>query len=82
MVFSTSPLFVDELVNCMAESRVPTDAERAIVAQRIWSDGAPLRSAFAWESLSISSPDRLASMRAADLAFYGCLGSTQEQEDQ
>jgi hypothetical protein len=80
-VISTSALFVDELVDCIAESRQPTDAERAVVAQRIWSDGAPQRSAFAWESLSVSSPDRLASMRAADLAFYGCLGATTEPED-
>jgi len=42
-----------------------------IVAQHIWSDGAASRSAFAWNGLSMSSPDRLCSMRAAGLALHG-----------
>ncbi|WP_235529652.1 hypothetical protein [Sphingomonas sp. Leaf242] len=42
-----------------------------IVAQRIWSDGAAYRSAFSWNSLSVSSPDRLCSMLAAGLALHG-----------
>ncbi|WP_398456975.1 hypothetical protein [Sphingomonas albertensis] len=42
-----------------------------IVAQRIWSDGGASRSAFSWNSLSVSSPDRLGSMRAAGLALHG-----------
>ncbi|SFN85264.1 hypothetical protein [Sphingomonas sp. OK281] len=68
---STSPLFVDAVIDCMGEGRAPTLEELLLVAQRIWSDGAASRSAFSWNSLSVSSPDRLCSMRAADLALHG-----------
>lgn len=68
---STSPLFVDAVIDCMGEGRAPTPEETVIVAQRIWSDGAVSRSAFSWNSLSVSSPDRLGSMRAAGLALHG-----------
>lgn len=71
MVLSSNSLFANELVECIAEARLPTNAERAIVAQRIWSDGAASRSAFAWDELPTSSSDRLTSMRAADLALCG-----------
>lgn len=68
---STSPLFVDAVINCMGEGRAPTPEEIMIVAQRIWSDGAAFGSAFSWNSLSVSSPDRLGSMRAASIALHG-----------
>ena len=68
---SISPLFVDAVIDCMGEGRAPTHEEMMIVAQHIWSDGAASRSAFAWNSLSVSSPDRLCSMRAAGLALRG-----------
>ena len=68
---STSPLFVDAVIDCMGEGRAPTREEMIVVAQRIWSDGAACRSAFSWNGLSVSSPDRLGSMRAAGLALHG-----------
>jgi hypothetical protein len=68
---STSPWFVDAVIDCVGEGRVPTPEETMIVAQRIWSDGAACRSVFSWNSLSVSSPDRLGSMRAASLALHG-----------
>jgi hypothetical protein len=68
---STSPLFVDAVIDCMGGGRAPTPEEMMIVAQRIWSDGAASRSAFSWNSLSVSSPDRLGSMLAAGLALHG-----------
>ncbi len=68
---STSPLFVDAVIDCMGEGRAPTHDEMVIVAQHIWSYGAASRSAFAWDSLSVSSPERLCSMRAAGLALHG-----------
>ena len=68
---STSPLFVDAMIDCMAEGRAPTAIEILIVAQRIWSDGAASRSALTWNSLSVSSPGRLCSLRAAGLALHG-----------
>jgi hypothetical protein len=68
---STSPLFVDAVVDCLSEGRAPTHEETIIVAQRIWSEGAASRSAFSWNSLSVSAPDRLSSMLAAGLALRG-----------
>ena len=68
---STSPLFVDAVIDCMGEGRAPTPEEMMIVAQRIWSDCGASRSAFSWNSLSVSSPDRRGSMLAAGLALHG-----------
>lgn len=39
MVVSINALFLNEVVDCIAQARAPTDLERAHVAQRIWSDG-------------------------------------------
>lgn len=71
MTLSISPLFSQAILNCMAESRLPTECERDCVARRIWSDGAPFRPAFAWDELENSSADKQASIRAADLALCG-----------
>jgi len=68
---TTSPLFLIAVIDCVGEGRAPTHEELMIVAQRIWSDGAAFRSAFSWSRLSVSSPDRLGSMRAAGLALRG-----------
>ena len=68
---STSPLFVDAVIECMGEGRAPTPAESLIVAKRIWSDDAASRSAFSWNRLSVSSPDRLGSMLADGFALHG-----------
>jgi hypothetical protein len=68
---STSPLFVDAVIECMGEGRTPIPKEMMIVAQRIWPDGADCRSAFSSNSLSVSSPDYLGSMLAAGLALHG-----------
>jgi hypothetical protein len=71
MSLSTSPLYVDAVIDCVGDGRTPTDEEMIIVAQRIWSDGAAYRSAFMWSRLPGSSPDRVGSMRAAGLALHG-----------
>lgn len=68
---SSSPLFVDAVIDCVGEGRAPTHEEMLLVAQRIWSDGAASRSVFSWNDLSVSSPDRLGSMLAASLALHG-----------
>ncbi len=47
---STSPLFMDAVIDCVGEGRAPTLEEMLIVAQRIWSDGAVSRTAFSWNS--------------------------------
>lgn len=71
MNISISPLFPVEVLNCMAEARPPTEAERSVVAKQIWTDSGPSRSAFGWGELPDSSPTRLAPMQAIDLALWG-----------
>lgn len=67
----SSPLFIDAVIGCVAEGRDPTVQELFHVAQRIWSDGAPDRSAFAWGRLPTASLDRLSALRSARLALCG-----------
>lgn len=71
MVVSINALFLNEVVDCRAQARAPTDLERAHVAQRIWSDGGARQSGTAWDALATSSRARVDSMRAADLALSG-----------
>lgn len=71
MARSTSPLFPDAVIDCVGEGRAATEEEIMVVAQRIWSDGAATRSAFLWNTLAASSPDRLGSIRPAGLALHG-----------
>lgn len=76
---SISPLFADEVVDCMGEGRAPTVRELFRVAERIWSDGGADRSAFAWKSLSVVSVARCDAMRAAHLALCGQVAAAAEQ---
>lgn len=71
MTVSVSPLFAVEVVDCMAEGRSPTLQEVFRVAERIWIESAPDRSAFAWGRLPAAAPARLHSLRAARVALCG-----------
>jgi hypothetical protein len=64
-----SPL--PELIDCVATGRDPTVSELFHVAGRIWIDGAPDRSAFAWRQLQPSSDDRASAIRLALAAMRG-----------
>ena len=69
MTASMSPMIIDEVVDCMSEAKNPTVQDLFSVAQRIWSEGAPNRSAFAWGTLPVA--DRAYALRAARLALCG-----------
>lgn len=71
MTVSMNPLFLNEVVDCMAEGKHPTADELLIVAERIWSDGGAERSAFAWGKLGVTEPERVRAMRSAELALCG-----------
>ena len=68
---SISPIFDDAVIDCVASDRAPTVQELFHVAERIWADGAADRSAFRWGSLAPTDPDKLMSLRAAQLALLG-----------
>ena len=70
MTVSASTL-PSEFIACVSEGREATIRELHAVAERIWADGASERSAFAWGTLSIASPQRLAALQAAHLALRG-----------
>ncbi|MFT6570626.1 MAG: hypothetical protein ACJAWY_002347, partial [Sphingomonas echinoides] len=59
MTASLNALFSTEVVDCVSEARSPSVQELFVVAQRIWSEGAPDRSAFSWGRLDPVSADRI-----------------------
>ena len=67
----TSPLFELTVIDCMAHDRAPTVQELFDVAERIWTEGAPGRSAFSWCRLGVTDPDKLMALRAAQAALLG-----------
>ena len=78
MTDSASPLVADQLVDCIANDRDPTVQELFALAERMWTEGAAGRSAFAWGQLRPRSADRLLALRAAQLALSG---SSDENRD-
>lgn len=68
---STSPMFDDAVIDCVASDRAPTVQELFHVAELIWVEGAVDRSAFRWGRLAPSDPDKLMSLRAAQAALLG-----------
>jgi hypothetical protein len=68
---SKSPLFPSEIVECLSDGRGPSVAELFSVAERIWVDVGPDRSAFDWGQLPPAAPDRLSAVRAALFALSG-----------
>lgn len=68
---SASPVVLDELIDCIANGRDPTTNELLAVAERVWTDGQPERSAFAWQRLPVDGSERLHALRAAQLALSG-----------
>ncbi|KQN30565.1 hypothetical protein ASF00_07545 [Sphingomonas sp. Leaf34] len=60
-------MVVDAVIDRMGAGRAPAQEAMMIVARRNWSDAAACRSAFSWNSLPVSSPDRLGSIRVAGL---------------
>ena len=73
---SLNALFSTEVVDCMSEARPPSVRELFLVAQRIWSEGAPDRSAFSWGRLDPVSADRIFALRAAQVALCGSATSS------
>ncbi|SFN81409.1 hypothetical protein [Sphingomonas sp. OK281] len=71
MTFSTSPLVIDQIIDCVATGRTPTPSDLERVAARMWRDGAAERSAFAWGRLSPTANDRIIALRSAALALEG-----------
>ena len=68
---SNSPLFEPIVIDCVARGRAPTVQELFDVAERIWTDGAAGRSAFNWDRLGTTDPDKLMALRAAKAALLG-----------
>ncbi len=71
MTSSTSPLVADQLVDCIATGRDPTVHDLFALARRMWLEGAPNRSAFAWDRLTADGGDRLVALRGAHAALSG-----------
>lgn len=67
------PLFADALIKCIAKACDPTVQELFSVAVGIWTDGAPERSVFDWDTLPTESAERLIAVRAAQLAMCGSI---------
>lgn len=70
-MFSASPLVPDQVIDCVSTGRIPTPTDLDTVAARMWREGAPNRSAFAWGELSPTATDRIAAMRSAIVALQG-----------
>jgi hypothetical protein len=68
---SFNPLFADAVIDCMATDREPSVQELFQVAQRIWTEGAPDRSAFRWGILPSADSEKLVALRAAHVALSG-----------
>ncbi|QBM76625.1 hypothetical protein E2E30_13225 [Sphingomonas sp. AAP5] len=68
---SISPMFDDAVIDCVASGRAPTVQELFHVAELIWAEGAPDRSAFRWDCLAPTDPAKLTSLRAAQAALLG-----------
>jgi hypothetical protein len=68
---SCNRLFAHEVIECVSEGREPTVHELFRLAERIWQDSGSMRSAFAWDQLPTSDPERLCSLRAAMAAAVG-----------
>lgn len=74
MTGSTYVIFQPELVHCVADGCDPSQTELLCVACRVWMDGAANRSAFAWDQLSPTHPDRTSALRIAQAALAGSAG--------
>lgn len=71
MLDRTMPIIAIEVVECMTEGRDPSVQELFSVARRIWSESSPTLSAFGWERLAATAPERVRSLRAARAALCG-----------
>ncbi len=60
-----------EVIDCIAEGRLPSREELHRVADHIWSDIRGVRSAFSWGQLTEDSSERLLTLRAAHAALAG-----------
>lgn len=68
---SISPMFDDAVIDCVASDRAPTVQELFHVAELIWTEGAADLSASRWGRLTPADPDKLMSLRAAQVALLG-----------
>lgn len=68
---SISPLFDDAVIDCLACDRAPSVQELFHVAEVIWKDGGSDRSALRWRRLAPTDPDKIMSLRAAQIALLG-----------
>jgi len=64
-------MFDDAVIDCVARDRAPTVQELCHVAERIWTEGGIDRPAFRWGCLAPTDPDKLMSLRAAQVALLG-----------
>lgn len=66
-----SRLAPDQLIDYVANGRPPTVDELMDLAERMWVEGGPHRSAFAWGQLQPYSSERVLALRSAALALNG-----------
>jgi hypothetical protein len=59
------------LISCVATGRDPTVPELFDLAERMWTESAADRSAFAWGELHPACTDRVVALRSALVAFSG-----------
>lgn len=68
---SMNTLFAPELVSCLAAGGDPDVKTLFLVACRVWVDGGAERSAFGWDRLPPTHPDRVDALRIAQVALAG-----------
>lgn len=64
-------IFAPELVDCVADGKGPSVHALFAVARRVWVDGGAERSAFGWERLASTDPERVSALRIAQAALAG-----------
>jgi hypothetical protein len=75
---SRSGLFSTELIDVIAQDRMPSVRELIKLARRIWADAKCLDTTAGWSRLPRTSPERVWSLRAACLALCGAVASAQD----
>jgi hypothetical protein len=68
---SMSQMFDNVVIDCVASGRAPTVQELFHVAELIWSEAGADRPAFRWGCLAPTDPEKMTSLRAAQVALLG-----------
>lgn len=61
----------EPLIRCVSTGLMPTDEEVDALAERIWLESAPARSAFGWGRLEAACEERRAAVQTAAIALVG-----------